>query len=209
LARAEAGPLLRDGIPNQVLTLTERVPALLLPVLITGYVSPTMGAYWYPVWMMAWAVFLAPVSVGLAQFAADVRATHDLSTDVRGALLWSLLLGGLLALVVWAMAPLLLGFLGAEYADAGTAALRLLLLALPGTAVIQAYFAASRARRRVGEATLLGIGVGLAACIGAVVAALTVGLVAVAGAWVAAQSIGGLVAGWRLHVLVSTSGARL
>lgn len=195
-------PLLRDGIPNQLLTSTERVPALVLPVLLTGWVSPTLGAYWYPVWMMAWAVFLAPVSVGLAQFAADVRGTADVGAEVKAALRWSLGLGGAAALLVGGLAGVLLGLLGPDYATAGTSALRVLLLALPGTAVIQAYYATCRARRRVPEALALGTVVGLLACGGAVLAAATVGLTAAAGAWVAAQTLGGLAAGTRLAVLL-------
>jgi O-antigen/teichoic acid export membrane protein len=198
-------PLLRDGVPNQVLTVTERVPALLLPVLLAGWVSPTLGAYWYPVWMMAWAVFLAPVSVGLAQFAADVRGEQDAATAARAALRWSLRLGVVLALGVATLAGELLGLLGPQYATEGTTPLRVLLLALPGTAVIQAYYATCRARRRIPEAVTVGAAVGLLACGGAVVGAATTGLVAAAGAWVAAQTLGGLVAGARLLVLLHPS----
>lgn len=204
LRRAEAGGLLRDGIPNQVLTLTERVPALLLPVLISGYVSPTLGGYWYPVWMMAWAVLLAPVMVGQAQFAADVRATNDLGHDLRASLRWSMIMGAAVAAVVCAVAGQLLLMMGSDYAAHGTTALRLLLLALPGFAVLQAYSAVCRARRRVREAIWLGVAVGVTACVTAVLAAMTYDLVAVAWAWVAAQSAGGLVAGWRLSRIVRT-----
>lgn len=197
--------LLRDGIPNQVLTLTERVPGLLVPVLITAYVSPTLGAYWYPVWMMAWAVFLAPVMVGMAQFAADVRATSDLAANVRTSLKWSLIMGSGIALVLAVLATPLLSLLGDAYAQNGAQALRVLLLALPGVAVIQAYSAACRAHRRVGEAIWVGVGVGVVACATAVYAAATHGLVWAALAWVIAQTLGGVVAGWRLHRLILTT----
>ncbi len=205
LRHPQARGLLQDGIPNQALTLTERVPALLLPVLISGYVSPIVGGYWYPVWMMAWAVFLAPVMVGQAQFAADVRATNDLGHDLRASLRWSMLMGGAVAVTVALVAGELLGLMGAGYASHGTSALRVLLLALPGVAVLQAYSAACRARRRVREAICLGVAVGVLACVTAVLAATTSDLVAVAWAWVAAQSVGGVVAGWRLRTMVVAS----
>ena len=207
LRHPESRGLLRDGIPNQALTLTERVPALLLPVLITGYVSPTLGGYWYPVWMMAWAVFLAPVMVGQAQFAADVRGTNDLGHDLRASLRWSMLMGGAVAVVMAVIAGELLALMGQGYTTHGTSALRVLLLALPGVAVLQAYSAVCRAHRRVREAIWLGAAVGTLACVTAVLAATTSDLLAVAWAWVAAQSLGGLVAGWRLRAMVVASRA--
>ena len=206
VGRGPSPGLLRDGIPNQLLTLTERVPALVLPLLISGYVSPTRGAYWYPVWMMAWAVFLAPVMVGQAQFAADVRADRSLAADVRASLRWSLAMGSAAALVLALGADVLLGMLGADYAAEGATALRVLLLALPGVAVIQAYSAACRARRRIGEAIALGVLVGIAACGGALAAAATRDLVTMSLVWVVAQSLGGLAAGARLRWIIRTSG---
>ncbi len=53
-AAAPARELLRLGLPNHALTLTERAPALLVPVLTAQVASPTITAVWYPAWMMAW-----------------------------------------------------------------------------------------------------------------------------------------------------------
>src|SRR5439155_870270 len=50
LERAPARELLRVGLPNQVLTLAERTPGLLLPILITELVSPSANAAWYVAW---------------------------------------------------------------------------------------------------------------------------------------------------------------
>src|SRR5829696_3741781 len=62
LTAAPARELLRLGLPNHALTLTERAPALLVPVLTAMVASPTVTAGWYPAWMMAWVAYTAPVS---------------------------------------------------------------------------------------------------------------------------------------------------
>jgi len=82
--------LLGDGIPNQVLTLTERAPGLLIPVLIANLVSPESAAYWYPAWMMAWAAYSAPVVMGIVHFSEGVRDPSALGRTTRTSLTWSI-----------------------------------------------------------------------------------------------------------------------
>jgi O-antigen/teichoic acid export membrane protein len=44
--------VLRVGVPNQLLTATERVTPVLVPILLTHAASPATTAYWYPAWMI-------------------------------------------------------------------------------------------------------------------------------------------------------------
>jgi len=67
--RATAKDLMRHGLPNYALTLAERAPGLLLPIVVIEVLTPADNATWYAVWMMAWVVYTIPISAGLSLFA--------------------------------------------------------------------------------------------------------------------------------------------
>jgi O-antigen/teichoic acid export membrane protein len=189
--------LLGIGLPNQLLTLTERVPALLVPVLVAHTVSPETTAYWYPAWMMAWVVYSAPVQVGLVQFAEGVRRPDRLVRAVRSGILWSLLVGGGIGVVLFAAAGQLLRLMGSEYSDASADALRVLVIGLVPYAVLQAYSAVCRARGKLGEAVVFGTVLGTIVCVAVVIVAPR-GPMAMAAAWVGSFAVGALWATTRL-----------
>jgi hypothetical protein len=85
LSRALTGHLLLTGMPNQALTLVERSPNLLLPAVVTEVLSPELNAYWYVAWMMAWAVLVIPVSLGLTLLAQVAKEPEELRAGVRRA----------------------------------------------------------------------------------------------------------------------------
>ena len=64
LATRRATELSRVGLPNDLLTLTERAPGFVLPIVVTELLSPADNAHWYAAWMMAWVVFVIPIQVG-------------------------------------------------------------------------------------------------------------------------------------------------
>ena len=181
--------LLRLGLPNHALTLTERAPALLVPVLTAQVASPTVTAAWYPAWMMAWVAYTAPVAVGLAQFSDIVRRPDRIRETTAAALRWSLLLGGSIAVVLVVGARPLLAILGPEYAESSTGALRLLAVGLVPYAIVQAYNSVCRARQRLTEATATGLVLGAAACT-ATVAVADRGTTMMAAAWVTVFTLG-------------------
>jgi O-antigen/teichoic acid export membrane protein len=192
--------LLTVGLANHVLTLCERVPGLVLPVVVMELISAEANAVWYIVWMSAWVVFTAPISVGIALFA---EATHLPETTARAtatAMRTSLLYAGSAAALLAVLAHPVLLLLGRHYADAGVTPLRILLIGVLPLAVVSAYYAQCRARGRLREAIAAG---GLAGVAGVVVpAAIGVhhGLGGIAAAWVAVQAVVACWAGVRLWV---------
>jgi O-antigen/teichoic acid export membrane protein len=194
----------RIGVSNQMLTLTERLPPALIPVVLAHFASPTATAYWYPAWMMAWAAFTAPISVGMVQFADLVRAPERAREIVRSGVVWSLVLGGALCLVLVVGADVFLSLLGKGYAEASVTALRVLVIGLVPFVVIQAYNAQCRALSRTREATVLGMLVMAAVCVGTAVLAGR-GTTAVAVLWVGCTGAAALWAGYRLRVLLRRS----
>lgn len=194
-------PLLALGVPNQILTLTERAPGLLLPLLLAHTVSPEAAAYWYPAWMIAWAAYTAPMLMGIVQFSEGVRAPDRLMSTTLASLRWSLAVGGMAAVVIIVLAHPLLGLLGERYAEASAGALRWLAAGLVPYAVLQAYNAVCRARGRYAEPIVVGIVLGTALCISALWAA-NGGSSAMALAWLVMLSIAAAAIGLRLLVVL-------
>ena len=196
----------RVGVSNQMLTLTERLPPVLIPIVLAHFASPTATAYWYPAWMMAWAAFTAPISVGMVQFADMVREPGRARAIVKAGVVWSLLLGGSLCLVLVAGADVLLSLMGDGYAAASATALRVLVLGLVPFVVIQAFNALCRASNRTWEATVLGFLMMVAVCVGTAVLADR-GTTAVAVLWVGCTGAGALWAGIRLYAVLGRRAA--
>lgn len=192
--------VIRRGLPHHLLTLTERLPPALVPLLLAYVASPEATAYWYPAWMMAWVVFLASINAGLVQFSDGVRAPEDLRRIVVHGLASSLLLGSAGAVVLALFAEQALGLMGPEYAAASTDALRVLLLGVIPFAVLQGYFAVCRATDRVREGVTLGCVSAVAICLGT---ALTGGSgpTVVAWVWVVSTAVPALWAARRLRSL--------
>jgi len=194
--------MLRVGLPNQLLTVTERVTPALIPLILGYVVSPELTAHWYPAWMMAWVAFIVPITAGLLQFADGVKNPAGMNHTVRKGIAWSLLVGGAMAVGLAISARTLLGFMGDQYADSSAAALRILCLGLVPFALLQGYNAACRALGRQSEAIALGVCTATTVCL--VVAWLAPhGVTAVAWGWLAVMSAAGLLALARLRPLTA------
>ncbi|MDQ3690412.1 MAG: oligosaccharide flippase family protein [Chloroflexota bacterium] len=207
LDRLLTSRLVGVGWPNWLLTLTERAPALGMPVMIATMLGPTTNAFWYAAWMMAWVVLIIPISIGQSVYAELSRDPSTAKSSVLHGLRSSLVIGVPAALVLAVAAELALMLLGARYAAESAPALRVLVVSVVPVTVIQAYYAVSRARGALTEA----IGVGALGGAATVAAALTAGqisgLVAMAAAWVVAQNILAILAGVRLWSMFRTTAA--
>jgi O-antigen/teichoic acid export membrane protein len=210
-------PLIRRlmgvGLPNWALTMTERGPALLMPILVTEFISPTTNAYWYAAWMMAWVVMIIPVSAGQTLFAEAARSPERIAQVTRHGLMTSLGLGIPAAAAMAILAHLALSLLGVQYADAGETALRILVITVIPFTLLQAYFALCRARGQLREAILAGGLSGALAVTAAILAGQVGGLTAMAVAWLSVQGLAGiwaLVRLWQLthHTPVAAPGMR-
>jgi O-antigen/teichoic acid export membrane protein len=201
LERALRFPLVRTGLPNHALTLTERAPGLALPIVVTELLSPTANAFWYAVWMMAWVVYIIPISMGMALFAEASHRPESLARAVRSGVRASLLIGAVSAAGLAVLANPILSILGGRYAAAGATPLRILLIAFLPLTLVQVYFNSCRATRRLGEAIATGAISGAIALVAAALVARTWGLAGMAWTWVATQYLTGAWALLRLRAL--------
>ncbi|CAA9546691.1 MAG: hypothetical protein AVDCRST_MAG19-317 [uncultured Thermomicrobiales bacterium] len=204
LHRRLAAQLIGVGLPNWALTVTERAPGSILPIMVTELLSPETNAIWYAVWMMAWVVYVIPVQVGLSLFAEAAHRPDDLGLAVRRGLGLSLAVGAMGAVGAAIVGPFMLSFLGPGYAEGGTTPLRILAVAVFPFAFVQAYFSACRSRQQLAEAIITGTCSGLVGVGAAAAAGLAYGLRGMAVAWLLTQVVTGA---WALLRLRSMSGA--
>ena len=186
------------GLPNYALTLSERAPGLVLPILVTELLSPAANATWYVVWMMAWVVYIVAIQVGMTLYAEVAREPSAVVRLVRNAIRSSLGVGGAAALIVAIFAGVFLDLLGGTYAAAGATPLRILVFAIVPLTFVQAYFSTCRALRRLGEAIAAGWLSGAVGVAAAMLAGTRYGLDGMAFAWLATQCLSGIWAAWRL-----------
>lgn len=202
LGRRVARELLGVGIPNHLLTLTERLPGFVLPIVVTELLSPAQNAHWYTAWMMAWVVYIIPIQVGMTLFAEATDEPHQITAHLRRGIKTSLVLGVLAACGAALLAPVALGLLGPGYAAAAVTPLRILVIGVVPLTVIHGYFAVCRATRRLGEALVVGTISAVGGTVAASVAAVGGGLPAMAATWVAALTVACIWAAFRLHSLM-------
>jgi O-antigen/teichoic acid export membrane protein len=203
------GELVRVGFPNYLLTLTERAPGFVLPIVVTELLSPADNAAWYIAWMMAWVVFIVPIQVGMTSFA-EIAATSGGSWPIiRNGIGTSLAVGAVGALGLAVLADPVLRLVGADYADAGVTPLRILLAGVVPMTIVQAFFSLCRARQRLRGAIVLGTASSLASIILPAVVGPVGGLGAMAIAWLGVQAATALVAlaGLRRAVGSESTGA--
>jgi len=193
--------LVRAGVPNYALTLAERAPGLILPVIVAELLSPNANAAWYAAWMMAWVVYIVPIQVGMTIFAEVAHDPLAFQRSVRRGVVCSLAVATAGAVVLGLGAHLALSILGRDYAHAGVEPLRILLLAVLPLTFIQAYFSSCRARRHLGEAIATGWVNAIVSVSAAAAAGVTHGLVGMAIGWAAVQYATGLWALWRLRIV--------
>jgi O-antigen/teichoic acid export membrane protein len=206
--RAIASRMVRVGVPNHLLTLTERAPGLILPIIVVEQLSKSANATWYVVWMMTWVIYIVPISVGIALFSELIRKPEAYGRAVRHGAQTAMAFGAAGAILLALLANVLLGFFGHAYADEGTAPLRILVWGFVPLTVIQVYYASCRARHRLGEAIVAGVLAGLVSLAAAYVVAPDHGLTGMAVAWIVTQALAGLWAAWRVRAMSRASGPR-
>ncbi len=190
--------LMSLGVPQSVLNLTMTAPAYILPILVTEVLSPAQNAYWYIVWMFGGLVFAVPRTASIALFAETSSSPRRADLNARQSLRLCLLLGLPMAVGMAIFASWGLGLMGANYANGGATALRILVTGVIPSAIIYVYVSRERAAKRTKEPTIMAF-VALVLSVGGPAAGgIVAGLPGVAFAWVVAQFIIAAWAGWRL-----------
>jgi len=205
ISKTTSSNLISIALPNYLLTLVERAPNWILPILITELMTPVDNARWYAVWMMAWVVFQVPISIGQNLFAEIAANPVDYNKPFKHSLRTSLLVGSAAALAMVVLASAFLSLLGRDYAVAGATPLRILAAAILPITFIQMYYAICRGTNRLKEASITGLIAGITGILGAVYAGPTYGLTGMAIVWLVTQSVAAVWAGIRSSSILKQS----
>ena len=201
--RALGRRLVGVGLPNYVLTLTEKAPPFILPIVVTELLSPAQNAYWYAAWMMCWGVYVIPISLGMGLYAEAAQRPGAMQAETSRAFRSSLALGIPAAVGLAVLARPLLSILGPGYADAGTLPLRILVVGVVPLAIIQNYFGVCRARLQLREAITVGMTNNVLGLAGAALAARPFGLTGMAVCWLLSLTVTAAWSGVRLSRLLA------
>lgn len=197
--RATTGAMLGVGLPNFALKLAMTLPIHAIPLVVIEVLSPTANAYWRAVWLFGMLVMTVPSACSSALFAEASNHPERIDRSAWQGIQLSLGLGlpmaGAMALVGgWG-----LSLMGAGYADAGTTALRILVIGIIPQTFIAVYVARQQAARRVLEPTLFGALSSTVSIGGAVAGGALFGLPGIAISWLVAQSLMGSWAAWKIR----------
>ena len=192
MERSDVKRLVRVGLGNHALTLSDRLPALMLPVAVATVAGSEQAAYWYTAWMIAWAVQIVPASIGVAMLAEGARS-HDRHNRLRSltnhdTFRWALRLGIGAAIAVTVFAPILLSILGSDYEAVATTPLRILVWCVVPATFLQTYISHQRLADRFRSTTIILASTGIFGVVATVLALQNgAGLQSAAVIWVAVQ----------------------
>lgn len=174
------------ALQHHLLNLVLQAPTLLLPVLVTVTLSPTMNAWFYVAWMIASFVFLVPNVLTIVLHAMNSAQHSTLARKARVTMgmgaATSLLANGLLQLT----ARQALSVFGGSYAVQASPVLRILVLAAFPLIVKYHYISICRIKDRIAQAMFGMFPGGLLELGAAVVGGHLGGLAWLCAGWVAA-----------------------
>lgn len=144
--------LSRAAARHHALNLALAAPGLALPVLVTTVLGATSNAYFYTAWMIAGFVFIGPLALATALYAAGSRDPNKMGEKMRLSLLVASGVGLLANILLLPSADLVMSLFGAEYAEQGANCLRILGLGTFPYIIKDHFVAVSRTWDNVGVA---------------------------------------------------------
>jgi O-antigen/teichoic acid export membrane protein len=186
-APAELRRLRRSLAGHHLINLTQAVPGLLLPVLVTARLGAADGGYFYLTWMVGSALFMVSPAVASALFA---ERSHAATATVRRA---ALIVAAVLAVpfaVLLAGRHQVLSVFGPGYAGHGAALLAVLVLAAVPDAVTNLAVGWWRSEGRLGRCLGMNAVMATVCLVGAWKLLPVAGILGAGLAWLAAQCVG-------------------
>ncbi len=177
------------ALAHHALNLALQAPQLALPVVVAAQFSTTLTAYFYVAWMIAGLVYMGPVALTTAVYAAGARAPAALAARLQFSLGLSAA-GSVLAVIglLVAAAPVLRLF-GAAYAEEAAACLQVLAIGVLPLLVRDHYVAICRVRGRLVRAAVIAAAISALGITAAVLGAGMGGLTGLAAGYVLAAAI--------------------
>jgi glycosyltransferase involved in cell wall biosynthesis/O-antigen/teichoic acid export membrane protein len=147
------------ALEHHFLNLTVRAPSLLLPVLVTTFLSARMNAWFYVSWMIVSSVIMVSVSFTIVLHAMTSAQQSILGQKARLTICIGLAASLLANVVLQLGSKEALGLFGNRYAIEASASLRILILATLPIIITTHYVSICRVQDKIVKAmsgTLLG-----------------------------------------------------
>jgi O-antigen/teichoic acid export membrane protein len=144
-----------SALQHHALNLSLQIPALLMPLIVTVFLSATTNAYFYVASMISGLVYVVPVALSTALYAAGSHEPATFARKIRLTLGLSFVTGTLANAFLLVAAEPLLGIFGRAYAQQVATVLQLMALGVfPGMIKIH-FVAVCQTHKRVQLAAVL------------------------------------------------------
>lgn len=177
------------ALKHHALNISLHAPALILPVLITILLSPTVNAWFYVAWNLSSIANTISVALASTLYAVSSAKPSVLASKLRLTLSLAFI-GCLLINFTLILAPkLALGLFGHNYAEQAAWSLRVLALESFPFIIKNHFIALSRIRKQVGRTILITITTGSLELGGSIMGAHLAGLNGLSLGWLCAMCI--------------------
>jgi len=139
------------SLTNHLLSVSDVVPGLLLPLIVSQFLSSDANAYFYMAWMTAVGLYTIPVSISkvlFARLATQTDLSSEIFTKVLGATLGVVVV--LTSMVIIAR-NLILSLFGSAYVARSSSLLLVLACTAIPVTICSLYIGAARIRRTFGR----------------------------------------------------------
>jgi hypothetical protein len=174
------------AIQHHLLNLTLQAPTLVLPLLVTAFLSARMNAWFYVSWMIASFVFVVPTALTTVLHATNSAQQSTLSHKARMTIGLSFVTSLLVDCVLIFDTGQVLDLFGRSYADQASWSLRILVLAAFPLIIKNHYISICRIQDRIVRAMVGMAPGGLLELAGAIIGARLGGLTGLSAGWIIA-----------------------
>lgn len=196
------------ALKHHTLNILLQAPSLILPVLVTIMLSPTVNAWFYVAWNLSSIANTVSVSFASTLYAVSSAKPSVLANKLRLTVSLAFV-GCVLVNAVLIIAPkFALEFFGHSYSEQAAWSLRVLALESFPFIIKNHYIALSRIRKQVGRTILVTIATGLLELGASVTGARLGGLNGLSLGWFSAMCIEGLCMAPTIYAAARTVAAR-
>ena len=142
---------------NYIMRILMSAPGLLLPLLITNFLSAEKTAYFYIAWMMSEFLAVIPNSISTSLFAETSYNIAHLEKKLRSSIKISYMFLIPILIVLILFHKILLGFFGAEYVENSSMLLLLLAITSIPSVLSTSYITLNRVKKNIKRLIWTGI----------------------------------------------------
>lgn len=174
---------------HHALNLALTAPYFAMPIVANVALGSEEAGYLYATWSLAGFVFVLPIAMSMALFAAGSKDSSTILSEFRFTLRYSMAASVAANLVILPLGGVVLSIFGAAYAENGRTALIVLCVGGLGLVIRDHHVAIARITGGVGREAVLMTALGACELAGAAIGASRGGLTGLSLGWLAAVGL--------------------